>query len=98
MFFSKIKFACIRLCSRFIRGWVFFSIKTLIRNLVSLARFFKLCRSLVLLRVLCGFYLALALALSPLFPQCPLWSILVVAQPGCITILGVAAFPLRNQS
>src|SRR2546430_13795828 len=49
------------------------SVKTLIKNLVFLARFFKLCRSLVFLRVLCGFYLALVLALWPLFPQCPLW-------------------------
>ena len=40
------------------------------------------------LRVLCGFYLALALALWPLFPQCPLWSILVVVRPGCTTNLG----------
>src|SRR5947209_1067590 len=70
----------------FLSGNTSRSIKTLIKNLVFLARFFKLCRSSGFLRVLCGFYLALALALWPLFPQCPLWSILVVAQPGCTTI------------
>ena len=48
------------------------------------------------LRVLCGFYLALALALWPLFPQCPLWSILVVARPGCTTKCFEILFFLAN--
>src|SRR5207248_2853064 len=35
------------------------------------------CRSLVFLRVLCGFYLDFDPALWPLFPRCPLWSVLL---------------------